>query len=124
MFLSPYCKQVWNEFCPKIMRDWSAIARLIRTKVETKKWDTRTVKNALGHKYEKTTESYIKFAEEYYRNDPYDWLRSVLKFHLNSQKMRQHYSSSQKNTVTLTNGKKWFIEELVSPVENDGPGGL
>jgi len=124
MFLSPYCKQVWNEFCPKIMRDWSAIARLIRTKVETKKWDTRTVKNALGHKYEKTTESYIKFAEEYYRNDPYDWLRSVLKFHLNSKKRRQHYSSSQKNTVTLTNGKKWFIEELSPPVENDGPGGI
>lgn len=124
MFLSPYCKQVWQEFCPKIMRDWSAIARLIRTKVETKKWDTRTVKNALGHKYEKTTESYIKFAEEYYRKDPYDWLRSVLKFHPHSKRMKQHYSSSQKNTVTLTNGKKWFIEELVSPVENDGPGGI
>ena len=57
-------------------------------------------------------------------NDPYDWLRSVLKFHPNSEKMRRHYSSSQKHTVTLTNGKKWFIEELVSPVENDGPGGL
>jgi len=47
----------------------------------------------------------------------------VLKFHSNSQRMKQHYSSSQKNTVTLTDGKKWVIEELVSHVQNDGPGG-
>jgi integrase len=59
MYLTPFVKPVWNDFKPKIMRDWSAIARLIRTKIETKNWDTRTVKNDLGHKYEKTTESYI-----------------------------------------------------------------
>lgn len=89
MYLAPFVKPVWNDFKPKIMRDWSAIARLIRTKVETKKWDTRTVKNALGHKYEKTTEDYIKYAEDYFRKDPYDWLRAVLKFHKNSRRMRR-----------------------------------
>jgi len=65
MFLSPYCKPVWNPFCLKIMRDWSAIARLIRTKVETGNWDIREVKNALGHRRESTTETYVTFAENY-----------------------------------------------------------
>jgi integrase len=85
MFLSPYCKPVWNPFCPKIMRDWSAIARLIRTKVETGNWDIREVKNALGHRRESTTETYVTFAENYYAKDPYDWLRAVLKFHIRSK---------------------------------------
>jgi hypothetical protein len=129
MYLSPFCTAVWSDFKPKIMRDWSAIARLIRTKVETKKWDVRTVKNALGHKYEKTTESYIKFAEDYYRKDPYDWLRSVLKFHKSSMRMlrlmKQEYGPSPKKiTEILTNGKKGFIEVRRSPVEFYGPGGI
>lgn len=81
MFLSPYCKSVWNPFCPKIMRDWSAIARLIRTKVETGNWAIRDVKDDLGHRHEDTTETYVNFAKNYYRKDPYDWLRAVLKFH-------------------------------------------
>jgi len=86
MFLNGYCKPMWNNFSPKIMRDWCAIGTLIRTKIETKKWDIRTVRNKLGHRTENTTEAYVKFAEEYYRNDPYDWLSAVLKFHQNSKK--------------------------------------
>jgi len=125
MYLTPYVKPIWSDFKPKIMRDWCAIARLIRTKVETKSWDTRTVKNSLGHKYEKTTEAYIRYAENYYRKDPYDWLRSVLKFHSNSKRMKQYYGSSQKKTTEiLTNGKKRVTEVRVPPVEVNGPGGI
>jgi hypothetical protein len=80
MYLSLFVKPVWQYFKPKIMRDWSAIVRLIRTKIETKEWDVRVVKNDLSHNYETTTEAYIRFVEKYYRNDPYDWLRAVLKF--------------------------------------------
>lgn len=90
MFLNGYCKPIWNDFKPKIMRDWCAIAKLIQSKIETKKWDIRIVKNALGHKSEKTTEIYIKFAEEYYRHDPYNWLTAVLKFH---NKIKKHYGA-------------------------------
>lgn len=86
MFLNRHVKPVWKPFSPKIMRDWCAIAKLIRTKTETKKWDIRTVKNALGHRKEDTTEDYVKFAEEYYRNDKFDWLSAVLKFHHDSKK--------------------------------------
>jgi len=129
MYLTPFVKLVWNDFKPKIMRDWSAIARLIRTKIETKNWDIRTVKNDLGHKYEKTTESYIRYAENYYRKDPYDWLRSVLKFHRHSLRMlrlmKQEYGPSPKKiTEILTNDKKGVIEVRVSPVEIYGPGGI
>jgi len=109
MYLAPFVKPIWKDFKPKIMRDWSAIARLIRTKIETKKWDVWHVKNALGHTTVSTTENYIKYAEEYYRKDPFDWLRIVLKFHRNSKRMRrlmkEDYGSSQKPSGILSNAK-------------------
>jgi len=128
MYLAPFVKPVWNDFCPKIMRDWSAIARLIRTKIETKKWDIRIVKYDLGHKTEKTTESYVRFAENYYRNDPYDWLRTVLKFHKDSLRMRalmkQEYGSLQEIPKISINTKKGAQSIRVSPVEINGPVGI
>ena len=138
MFLNRYCKPVWKHFSPKIMRDWCAIARLIRTKIETKNWDIRVVKNALGHKYEKTTENYIKYAENYFRNDNYDWLRAVLKFHPHSKRMqklmKQQYGACQKipeilknrttdmNGFLPTNGQNGSPEVRSPPVGNYGPG--
>ena len=68
------------------MRDWSTIARLIRTKVETKKWDTRRVQMYLGHDKQRTTDSYIEFAEEYYRQEPKDWFSHALKLYNNGYK--------------------------------------
>jgi hypothetical protein len=128
MYLMPFVKPVWMEFCPKIMRDWSAIARLIRTKIETKKWDIRTVKYDLGHKTEKTTELYVRFAENYYRNDPYDWLRAVLKFHKDSLRMKrimgQEYGSRQEISQISINTKKGAQSRWFSPVEISGPVGI
>lgn len=128
MYLSPFVKPVWPYFKPKIMRDWSAIARLIRTKLKTKKWDIRTVKNDLGHKYETTTEAYIRFAEKYYEKDPYDWLRSVLKFHKGSKRMLrlwgQDHGPGQKTPKILTNEKKGVVEVKVSSVGLYGPTGV
>jgi integrase len=128
MYLMPFVKPVWSEFCPKIMRDWSAIARLIRTKIETKKWDIRNVKYDLGHKYEKTTESYVRYAENYYRKDPHDWLRAVLKFHKNSLRMKhlmkQEYGSCQEISKISINTKKVSQSRWFSPVELYGPGGI
>ena len=133
-FLSRYCKPVWPYFKPKIMRDWSAIGRLIRTKIETKKWDVWQVKNALGHAKVSTTEEYIRFAEDYYRHDCYDWLRAVLKYHPNSKRMKclvvQEHRSGQEVPEVLnsapksTNGKKGAPENRVSPVGKNGPGGI
>jgi len=129
MYLAPFVKPVWKDFKPKIMRDWCAIARLIRTKIETKKWDTRTVKNALGHKYESTTENYIRYAEEYYRKDPYDWLRAVLKFHKTSKRMRlflrkDNGPSQEKDPKILTNVKKTLSLRLPTGGKVYGPTGV
>lgn len=131
MFLNRHCKPVWNDFTPKIMRDWCAIAKLIRTKIETKRWDTRIVKYALGHKNEKTTDMYTKFAENYYRNDPYDWLRAVLKFHPNSKRMKrlmeqqngpsQEISEILEKSQKSTNGQKKPSAVKVSSVGKNGP---
>jgi integrase len=128
MYLAPFVKPVWPYFKPKIMRDWSAIARLIRTKIETKKWDIRVVKNDLGHNFESTTEGYIRFAENYYRNDPYDWLRAVLKFHKTSKHMlsliKQEYGPGQKIPQKSINPKKGARLINFSPVEIYGPTGI
>jgi len=127
-YLSKYCKPIWPYFCPKIMRDWHAIAYLIKTKETTKKWDIRQVTKRLGHKYESTTEGYIEFAEQYYNNDQYDWLRAVLKFHPNSLRMqslmKQDYWPSQEIPEKLTNAKKGSPEVKVSSVGDYGPTGI
>ena len=124
-YLSKRVKPVWNHFKPKIMRDWNAIARLIRTKIETGKWDIYDVKEDLGHKKVTTTENYVKYSKKYYRNDKYDWLRAVLKFHPDSNRMqklmKQDYRSSQE---ILTNEKNKAPEGKNPPVEPYGPGGI
>jgi len=128
MYLSPFVKPVWSDFKPKIMRDWSAIARLIRTKEETKKWDIRTVKHDLGHKNEETTEEYVRFAENYYRRDPYDWLRAVLKFHKNSMHMLrlmgQDHGTRQEIPKISINTKKGSQSRQFSPVGIYEPMGI
>ena len=133
MYLAPFVKPVWSDYKPKIMRDWCAIAQLIRTKIETNKWDTRTVKNALGHKYEKTTENYIKYAENYYRKDPYDWLRAVLKFHRNSKRMlrlmgKENGTSQKQQPKILTNKNALLMNNLrlrqSTGEDSYGPGGI
>lgn len=108
-YLASFVKPVWENFCPKIMRDWNAISRLIQTKVKTGTWEIRSVTKALGHKHESQTDTYTEFAELYYENFKFDWLRSVLKLHPNSKKMKrlvgQDYRSIQKDEK-LTNAKK------------------
>jgi len=128
MYLAPFVKPVWNDYKPKIMRDWSAIARLIRTKIETKKWDIRTVRDDLGHENEQTTESYVRFAENYYRRDPYDWLRSVLKFHKDSKRMLrlmgQEHGTRQEIPQISINTKKGSQARWFSPRKENGPMGI
>jgi len=80
-YLKKYIAELYPGFHPYIWRHWCAIARLIRSKVETKRWDIWDVKEWMGHEKIDTTEDYVKFAKNYYRNAPYDWIRAVLKFY-------------------------------------------
>ena len=79
--LSENGKKVWSHYQPYVSRHWCAIALLIRTKIETKTWDTRRVQKYLGHEKPSTTDTYIEFAEEYYRQEPKDWFLHALRKH-------------------------------------------
>ena len=91
-------KPIWNHFHLYIMRHWCAIARLIQTKVETKKWDIWDVKERLGHEKVTTTEGYVRFAKRYFTNAPYDWIRAILKFHYHSDLDQEN----SRKSITMT----------------------
>lgn len=61
------------------MRHWCAIARLIKTKRETRTFDVLTVRNWLGHTDIKTTQNYINHADMYYNQAPVDWIANAIK---------------------------------------------
>ncbi len=77
--LSENGKKIWSPYQPYVSRHWCAISLLIRTKIETKHWDTRRVQRYLGHERPQTTDTYIQFAEEYYRQEPKDWFNHALR---------------------------------------------
>ncbi len=77
--LSKHGKKVWKYFSPYDMRHWCAVARLIKTKVETGNFDVYTVRNFLGHETISSTQKYIRNAEQYYQQLPEDWISLVLK---------------------------------------------
>ena len=77
--LSQNGKKVWPSYQPYVSRHWCAISLLIRTKRECKTWDTRRVQRYLGHDKPSTTDTYIEFAEEYYRQEPKDWFLHALR---------------------------------------------
>ena len=118
--LSKHGKEIWRYFQPYDMRHWCAVARLIKTKVETGNFDTYTVKNWLGHERITTTENYIRYAEQYYRQLPEDWIALALK------------PKSKRNGVGKRGIKKLIKEKTnrtrfsglltnFSPVGVDGP---
>ena len=76
---APLIKQVFPEYHNYIARDFCAIARLIRTKLQYGSFDEFEVKEWLGHTKIQTTMSYVKDAKRYYTKAPYDWIYRVLK---------------------------------------------
>jgi len=98
--LSPLVKDVWRPFSLYTMRHWCATARLIKSKIETKKWDIWEVKDWMGHDKIDTTEDYVKYAKKYHRNASFDWIKSVLKFHDNLE---------EENGLKSINGQKTYV---------------
>jgi integrase len=109
-------KQIWKDFHPYDMRHWCAVARLIKTKVETGNFDCYTVKNWLGHTNMKTTEGYIRYAEQYYHELPVDWIACALKSHKNVR--GKHRQKNQQNAFLgsvepiLSERVKWACPNL------------
>ena len=61
------------------MRHWCAVARLIKTKVETGTFDIFQIQKWLGHEEITTTNTYINYATNYYNVMPVDWISLALK---------------------------------------------
>lgn len=121
-YLKKYVAEIYPDFHPYIWRHWCAIARLIRSKIETKHWDIWDVKEWMGHDKIDTTEDYVKFAKNYYRNAPYDWIRAVLKFY----KTNTEFLGQQKGTtkVRKQDRKKKVLASVILPVEKNAPIGI
>jgi len=111
--LSKYGKQIWEPFQPYDMRHWCAVSRLIEQKELTNNFDVIPVKNWLGHEKIQTTMNYIQYAEQYYQQAPYNWVRRVLKF---------HDQEEEENTMKPTNGQKTSVSTGNSPRESNGLG--
>lgn len=59
-------------------RHWCAIARLIRTKLQTRHYDEYEVMEYLGHTKTDVTMTYIQRAKFYYEQTGFDWIKRVL----------------------------------------------
>lgn len=71
-------KKIFPEYYNYTSRHFCAIARLIRTKLQTKHFDIYEVKEWLGHTKIETTMIYLKDAKYYYEQAPYDWIQRAL----------------------------------------------
>lgn len=81
MFMSRHVKPIFPEYQPYVSRHWCAIAKLIKTKLETKNFDIYEVRDWLGHTKIETTMAYVRDTQQYMQSAPYDWFKYVLKRH-------------------------------------------
>lgn len=100
-YLKDHIGNRYEDFHPYLWRHWCAIARLIRSKIETKRWDIWDVKEWMGHEKIDTTEDYVKFAKNYYRNAPYDWISAVLKFYKTNTEFVEQQSGTETQKIDL-----------------------
>lgn len=77
--LSKQGKKISIEYRPYDSRHWCAVARLIKSKVETGNFDVFLVQKWLGHEQITTTNTYISQAISYYNAKPADWIALALK---------------------------------------------
>lgn len=79
MFMTRKVRPVFPEYQPYVSRHWCAIAKLINTKLETKRFDIYDVRDWLGHTKIETTMAYVRDAKQYMQHAPYDWFKYIMK---------------------------------------------
>lgn len=99
-YISTYGKMVFKDFHAYMTREWCACAKLIEARLKGSSDPLGDVKNYLGHSEQKTTEGYVYFADNMYRNFNFDWIKRTLKF---DKKIKEESSLKSKQ------GKKTFV---------------
>ena len=79
MFMTRKVRPIFPEYQPYVSRHWCAIAKLINTKLETKRFDIYDVRDWLGHTKIETTMAYVRDAKQYMQHAPYDWFKYIMK---------------------------------------------
>ena len=98
-------KSLFSKYYSYTCRHWCAIARLIRTKIETKHFDVYEVKEWMGHTKIQTTMDYVQHAKFYYTKTGYDWIKRVLK---------NHHKSVEENSLELEKPCFHTVQNLVN----------
>ena len=94
------------------MRHWCAVARLIKTKVETKNFDIFQVQKWLGHEQNATTHIHVSQATDYYNHLPVDWISLTLK---------PSQMAGQQDQEKIDRLRFLDLLTRLSPVEQNGP---
>jgi len=92
----PKIKHIFPGYYNYLTRHWNAIAKLIKTKVETNHYDVYEVKEWLGHTKIETTMNYVQQAKLYYKKHPYDWIKRALKYYNNDEIIGESTLKSEK----------------------------
>lgn len=79
MFMTRRVRPVFPEYQPYVSRHWCAIGKLIKSKLEVKKFDIYDVQDWLGHSEIQTTMTYTRDAKQYMRLVHYDWFKYIMK---------------------------------------------
>jgi len=69
----------------------------------------------MGRDKVSTTDNYTKFAKKYYRNAPFDWIKTILKFHKKVE---------DENGKKSTNGQKRALLNKSTGVKGYAPTGI
>ena len=113
-------KTIYPKYYNYNTRHWCAVARLIRSKLFTKKFDEYEVKEWLGHTKIQTTMGYIKEAKFYHNKAPYDWIKRVLKRNYRKRPVAEQNSLTLSATGTIeksTNPENTLVLRGISPRE-------
>jgi hypothetical protein len=110
------CYKILKEFRSYDMRHWCAVARLIKTKVETRAFDVFHVQNWLGHEEITTTNTYINYATNYNNGMPVDWISLALKPRQKRAEMTGQRDKEKTNRTPFSD----LLPEF-SPREYHGP---
>ena len=110
--LNKMFKPIWSDFHPYCMRDWCAIARLIRTKVNSGSYDFYEVFDWFEHSDISVTQYYTKDANRYYKLAPFDWIKAVLKSQKNLREENSLKSKKPENEALSIDFSPVELEKL------------